>query len=94
MRSVQRSWKSRCRFGLGILVSLLPRPPASVGQGPSANTGVASTSISNPDPAARARVAASYGKLPLSFEKNNGQTNQQVKLLSRGRGYTLIPHKQ
>ncbi len=32
----------------------------------------------------------SYGKLPLSFEANVGQTNPDVKFLSRGRGYTLF----
>ncbi len=31
-----------------------------------------------------------YGKLPLSFEANHGQTDSQVRFLSRGRGYTLF----
>ena len=31
-----------------------------------------------------------YGKLPLSFEINEGQTNPQVKFLSRGPGYELF----
>ncbi len=35
-------------------------------------------------------VMASYGKLPLSFETNRGQTDTQVKFLSRGPGYTLF----
>jgi len=38
----------------------------------------------------RSRIARSYGKLPLSFEANQGQTNSQVKFLSRGNGYTLF----
>src|SRR6266404_5104641 len=29
-------------------------------------------------------------KLPMSFEANQGQTDSQVKFLSRGRGYTLF----
>ena len=37
-----------------------------------------------------ARVAAGYGKLPLSFEANQGQTDKQVKFLSRGPGYALF----
>ena len=41
-------------------------------------------------PAQRARVVENYGKLPLSFEANTGQTNSAVKFLSRGRGYTLF----
>src|SRR5208282_3732838 len=40
--------------------------------------------------AARARQLASYGKLPLSFEPNRGQTDPQVKFFSRGRGYALF----
>ena len=40
--------------------------------------------------AAKYRVAKAYGKLPLSFEANRGQTDGKVKFLSRGRGYTLF----
>ena len=36
------------------------------------------------------RLAANYGKLPLSFEPNRGQSAGPVKFLSRGRGYTLF----
>src|SRR6266699_4217345 len=38
----------------------------------------------------QARLAESYGKLPLSFEANRGQTDPRVKFLSRGSGYTLF----
>jgi hypothetical protein len=31
------------------------------------------------------RLVASYGKLPLSFEANQGQTSAPVKFLARGR---------
>jgi hypothetical protein len=31
-----------------------------------------------------------YGKLPLGFERNDGQTDAQVKFISRGDGYTLF----
>ena len=43
-----------------------------------------------PSAEARARLVANYGKLPLAFEANQGQTNAQVKFLSRGSGYTLF----
>ncbi len=49
--------------------------------------------ISKPVPADEpTRLSASemYGKLPLSFEINKGQTDGQVKFLSRGAGYTLF----
>src|SRR5437016_160104 len=36
------------------------------------------------------QVLAAYGKLPLSFEANQGQTDPQVRFLSRGSGYTLF----
>ena len=38
----------------------------------------------------QARVSDTYGKLPLSFEANEGQTDSQVKFLSRGRSYALF----
>ncbi len=40
--------------------------------------------------ATRGWLVKSYGQLPLSFEANQGQTDQQVKFLSRGSGYTLF----
>jgi hypothetical protein len=42
------------------------------------------------EPALPPRVMDSYGKLPLSFEANRGQTARQVKFLARGPGYTLF----
>jgi len=36
-----------------------------------------------------ARVSESYGKLPLQFEANRGQTHKDVHFLSRGPGYSL-----
>jgi hypothetical protein len=42
------------------------------------------------EPAVRVRAVESYGKLPLSFEINRGQTDPQVKFLSRGSDYSLF----
>src|SRR5208337_2302373 len=36
------------------------------------------------------KLAASYGKLPLGFEANQGQVGGPVKFLSHGRGYTIF----
>jgi hypothetical protein len=36
------------------------------------------------------RLLDSYGKLPLSFEPNQGQASAGVKFLSKGHGYTLL----
>jgi hypothetical protein len=42
------------------------------------------------EPGVRARAVESYGKLPLNFEVNKGQTDSRVKFLSRGSGYSLF----
>ena len=36
------------------------------------------------------RWAEAYGKLPLSFEQNQGQTAREVRYVSRGSGYELF----
>jgi hypothetical protein len=46
--------------------------------------------ISAASPQHPPKLVASYGKLPLSFEVNQGQVDPQVKFLSRGQGYTLF----
>ena len=46
--------------------------------------------VSQPNPQAQGRMIQSYGRLPLSFERNQGQTDAQAKFLSRGNGYTLF----
>src|SRR5262249_53917581 len=40
--------------------------------------------------ASKNRLRESYGKLPLSFETNQGQTDRAVKFLSRVRGQALF----
>src|SRR5207249_1242183 len=45
---------------------------------------------SKPGEATDMQVSETYGKIPLSFEANNGQTDPQVKFLSRGNGYSLF----
>ena len=42
------------------------------------------SSLSPADQPARLRANEAYGKLPLSFEVNQGQTDSEVKFLSRG----------
>jgi hypothetical protein len=37
-----------------------------------------------------ARASAAYGQLPLSFEANQGQMDDQVNFVSRGSGHTLF----
>jgi len=40
--------------------------------------------------ASRGKVLSAYGKLPLDFEANQGQTDPRVKFLARGSGYTVF----
>lgn len=42
------------------------------------------------EPKDSAQLAAQYGKLPMSFEANRGQTDTDVRFLSRGPGYALF----
>src|SRR6516225_6854028 len=56
---------------------------------PSAPRSARTGSIAVPEMQNR-RIVESYGKLPLSFELNRGQTDPQVKFLSRGRGYAMF----
>src|SRR5712691_1066308 len=87
-----RRWQCTClarggsvkmKFVLAALVSLafglllIPFSSSKVARTPSAATQPVS-------------AAESYGKLPISFEVNRGQTDGRVKFLSRGHGYTLF----
>ena len=44
----------------------------------------------SPPTKAKARVAQAYGKLPLRFEQNIGQSDPRVKFLSRGAAHSLF----
>src|SRR5207237_5667692 len=57
-----------------------------------ANTGAGrdAPATAENDEAAQARVREAYGKLPLSFEANAGQTDPRVKFFARGDGYSLF----
>ena len=54
---------------------------------------VASNSVLDapePEAAKKARLQERYGKLPLSFEGNQGQTDHRVNFISRGSSYSLF----
>ncbi len=51
---------------------------------------VSAQHLAKMEPTKRPQVMETYGKLPLSFEANQGQTDSRVKFLSRGSGYTLF----
>jgi len=85
---------------LGLLCSSCIAPGKLQRSATESVTGTASVrqsvaqSVSVP-PVSRDRTTAEiqrdrYGELPLSFEANRGQTDPQVKFLSRGPGYTVF----
>ncbi|HKE55349.1 MAG TPA: SBBP repeat-containing protein, partial [Pyrinomonadaceae bacterium] len=77
---------------LSIRYSQLSVQPASVSKDTATNENHAATQSATRKgttvQGGAARVS-NYGKLPLSFEENHGQTDPQVKFLSRGHGYGL-----
>ena len=50
----------------------------------------AAGAVKAPDREDKARLVEAYGKTPMGCEQNAGQTNDQVKFLGRGHGYTLF----
>ncbi len=61
-----------------------PRPANPAPAGGAAPNAGQTTSVD------RARVQATFARLPLQFEANRGQTDARVKFLARGSGYTLF----
>jgi hypothetical protein len=47
-------------------------------------------SVTQPEATQKALLIRSFGKRPLSFEANRGQTDPTVRFLSRGQGYSLF----
>ncbi|MBX3349973.1 MAG: SBBP repeat-containing protein [Nitrospira sp.] len=55
-----------------------------------AHTGTATQPIQNDHRSGPQPVAASLLNLPIQFEANHGQVDEQVKFLARGKGYNLF----
>lgn len=80
-------------FGLLILTVPGPVPWASIARSTVQSVPDASRASSEgpgAGHAARAALDNAYGQLPLTFERNVGQTDAQVDFLARGRGYALF----
>jgi len=76
---------------MGLAAHSLANPldPAGSLPAPEARA-TAPATAAEPDQATKARIVEAYGKLPLSFEANQGQTDGRVKYLARGPGYMLL----
>jgi hypothetical protein len=73
-------------FSLIGLVAVVPLGSSSLDAG----RGLAEPAAGVRKDAEKRRMAEAFGKLPLSFEANEGQTDRRVKFISRGAGYTLF----
>jgi len=69
---------------LTVLIAITPPAQQADTAQPSAKSSAA------PVPADQARILGTYGRLPLSFEANQGQADARVKFLSRTGGYSLF----
>ncbi|MFY9572362.1 MAG: hypothetical protein WAV20_13260, partial [Blastocatellia bacterium] len=49
-----------------------------------------SPALSHPDQPSTTRLSVAHSELPIMFEANVGQSDPQVKFLSRGAGYTIF----
>lgn len=67
-------------FSLALSLATLPMSAQSSGSG---NPRTANREASS-------RLAGGYGKLPISFEPNQGQTDKAVQFVARGSGYMLF----
>lgn len=95
---MKASWASAATFAAVVLLfsmCLLPvafhhtgtKSPLAAASHPAfAANGTPTTPFQRAD----ARWVEAYGKLPLAFEKNEGQTDPRVRFTSRGRGYLLF----
>ncbi len=89
-------------LALGLLLNLIapsivtlwqPVPASVVNQSRTAQQSKqSSTQSAHPDSMAQGkeRMSEAYGKLPISFEVNQGQTDESVRFLARGSGYGLF----
>ena len=77
-------------FALFILTAAATLQIASQSPSPATSRIKAADAERTASGAAAVREANRYDKLPISFEPNQGQTNQAVQFLARGSGYTLF----
>lgn len=79
-------WVIAIAVGSGAILAGSSHFHALKSVGPVAANSQASTNSAEQ----RGRVRASMDALPLAFEKNQGQTDSQVKYMARGNGYTVF----
>src|ERR1035437_5893341 len=91
-RTMNRTRQAASLAILGLVsIGALSWVPSSHSQMLPATVPAATARAAMPtNPTAETGLKAAYGRLPLSFEENRGQTDEAVRFLSRGEGYTLF----
>ncbi len=85
---------------LSLVFCLIPAEPIlAQTQEPLPTKGVLAENADKPASATvseslKKKVLQTYGRLPLSFEANHGQTDASVDFLARGAGYNLFDQRQ
>ena len=75
---------------LAILMTMVHGGKKPLAQPGVSTTAVAANVPSKVSPEEARKIAENYGRLPMSFEPNQGQTAPEVKFISRGPGYELF----
>ncbi len=88
-------WIFALILGVAGLTGWLAPQNLSVRLTPASNIQVSTPTLlshaaAQPDQASREQLSQAYGKLPLYFEANRGQTDSQVRFLSRSHRQTLF----
>ncbi|MGB7922533.1 MAG: SBBP repeat-containing protein, partial [Pyrinomonadaceae bacterium] len=73
-----------------LLVAFAPHATAEKESSFTIQPGITAASTPASPNVDKAKLSAEFGKLPLSFEQNVGQTNPSVKFLARNPRYTLF----
>ncbi len=78
-----------------LFLSILLGAGMHIVSGKTKSTKVTASQLAKPGAASEATLGAkAYGKLPLSFEENRGQTAPEVRYVSHGSGYELFLEPQ
>ena len=85
-----RKCHTKNMIGALLIVLLISFPGGKPSGRTTANPIPALPPSARADKLTQSRLAEVYGKLPLSFEANVGQTDGRVKFLSSGTGYRLF----
>ncbi|MGA2629398.1 MAG: SBBP repeat-containing protein [Terriglobia bacterium] len=91
--STHQANRGRRIFGLAIGFTLMASLAGVAGEhrgAPGVVKPAAQATSKGAPTAARISPSQNYGKLPLAFEANQGQTDPHVKYFSRGKGYALF----